>query len=172
MIHMRKKSVQKQNVQTEISPFPTPAKSRRRRCRTYPNMPRCQKAEKAPTGARKTGCTWQPVSRLCVLWKWMLQNAIHFSEIWWTLQHTIYCGCLSFLVYYTTHKQLFQGHFCSFVLSLQAKWRFAQYFSTKFVHYFFDISCFRTFMKFFDRHNQQMSQKPFSLSVTFCSDIL
>ena len=53
MVHVRKKQIPKQNVQTEISPFPTPAKSRRRRCRTYPNMPRCQKAEKAPTGAHR-----------------------------------------------------------------------------------------------------------------------
>ena len=89
-----------------------------------------------------------------------------------TVQHTIYCGCLFFFVYYTIYIPIFQGQKCSFVFSLHAKWRFAQLFSALFVHYFFDISCFRSFMNFFDRQNQQMSQKLISLSVTFCSCIL
>ena len=66
----------------------------------------------------------------------MLQNAFHFSKLILKQQPLHIVVFLFLFVYYTINIVLFQVPKSFFVLSLQAKCRFAQNIKVIFVHYF------------------------------------
>ena len=94
------------------------------RCRTVVSSPRQQKRLQR-----------QPLSRLCVLWKWMLQKWI--ISFYRFIMNTEKVSSSPFIwIYYTIKCPCFQGLNRDFVLTKQAKWQVAQNFRRRFVHYF------------------------------------